>query len=257
LFVRQLLANLWARGAALQCCFSQELIDLVIPVYHGSTEPDSIFDPSLLSAAVARIKNREAGDGQVEPAMHPIDVLRDRCQPLPHLTILMELDYEAPYQETGLKIKCQVSEPVPDGEFGKLRDACEEAVKEHRTYGRNKKIEKGTLKRLKEKADNAQLAADSCNRYSISVRGTSPNVYGVLRKLQTSFRPCSVSSCRRLVKRTARESTCDLSNACQMNLLILLGRAYTVKYDNAEAEAEVMLVSPWYHGVTAFLCVCT
>ena len=182
MFVRQLLANLWARGAALQCCFSQELIGLVIPVYHGSTEPDPTFDPSLLSAAVARIKNREAGDGQVEPAMHPIDALRDRCQPLPHLTILMELDYEAPYQETGLKIKCQVLEPVPDGEFGKLRDACEEAVKEYVTYGRNKKTEKGTLKRLKEKADNAQLAADSCNRYSISVRGASPNVYGVLRK---------------------------------------------------------------------------
>ena len=179
---RQILANLWARGAGLQSCFSRELIDLVIPVSHGSTEPGSIFDPSLLSAAVQRIKNREAGDSQVKPAIHPVDVLRNRRQPLPYLTILMELDYEAQYQETGLKIKCQVSEPLSDSEFEKLNDASEEAAKKYWTYRQKKKTKNDTLKRLKEKADNAWLAAHPCSRYSISVRGASPDVYGVLRK---------------------------------------------------------------------------
>ncbi len=42
-------------------------------------------------------------------------------------------------------------------------------------------MKKETLAKLKKKVNDARLAADSCNRFSISVRGASPDVYGILQ----------------------------------------------------------------------------
>ncbi len=176
---RQLLANLWARGAALQCSFSQESIDFLIPSYHGSVKTDSKFDPSLLSAVVVQVKNKVAEDKQAELAICPIG---DRHQPLPHLVILMELGNESPYNDNGSKIKCAASEPPADNEFEILCDALKIAEAELQAYRRNKNIQKDTLAKLKKKMNDARLAADSCNRYSISVRGVSPDVYRILEK---------------------------------------------------------------------------
>ena len=190
---RDLLANLWARGAALQCSFSQESFNLLIPFYYGSVEPDSIFDPSLLSAGLAQIKNKAAGDTQAELAIRPIGVPSDR---LPYLAILMELGCESCFKENRSKIKYKVSGPLDDGKLRKYRVAHGKAAQKLKTYVENALVQKKrktqkdtreetweeTIKTLKEEADKTQLAIESCYRYSISVRGTSPDVYGILDK---------------------------------------------------------------------------
>jgi len=179
---RQLLANLWARGAALQCCFCQEAIDVLIPSYHGSVDPNSKFDPNLLSAIAGQFKNKVAGDKQAELAIRPIGVFRDPRQPLPYLALLMELGTESRFIENGSMIKCTASEPRADDEFEILCDALRNAEMELHAYRRKMKMKKETLAKFREKVNDARLAADSCNRFSISVRGASPDVYGILEK---------------------------------------------------------------------------
>jgi hypothetical protein len=179
---RQLLANLWARGAALQCCLGQEAIDFLIPVYLGSVDPDSKFVPSLLSVVAGQVKYKIAGDKEAEDAIRPIGASRDRHQPLPYLAMFMELGSESRYRASGSKIKCAASKPPADDEFGRLSDAWDEAVKEFETYRRQKKTTKATREKLKKAANDARLAMDSCNRYLISARGVSPDVYGILRE---------------------------------------------------------------------------
>lgn len=180
---RKLLANAWARGAALQCCFSQELIYFLIPLYHGSVHPDSKFDPSRLSAVMVQIKNKVAKNA--EPALRPTGVPRDRHQPLPYLVILMELGNEFSYDDSGSKIKYAGSEPSADGEFGILCDAYDALE----TYRNGKNTKQDILEDLKKKTNAARLAVDLCNRYLISVRGLSPDVYGILReaKIEKEF----------------------------------------------------------------------
>ncbi|KAK2464125.1 hypothetical protein APHAL10511_003873 [Amanita phalloides] len=172
----KLLANLWARGAALQCCFSQESIDFIIPLYDGPINPDSEFDPSRLSAVIGQVKNKVAGDKKAELAIHPIGLLRNRLQPLPYLAILMELGNESKHQVTGSKINCEASELPAEGEFENLYDKWIAAVNELEA-GRNKKAQKKDLEELQKEA---RFAVDSCNRHLISVRGISPDVYGIL-----------------------------------------------------------------------------
>ncbi|KAF8343352.1 hypothetical protein F5887DRAFT_1212486 [Amanita rubescens] len=177
---QELLANLWTRGAALQCFFSQESIEFLIPSYHGSVDLDSKFDPSRLSAVVVQVKYKVAEDKQAELAIRPIGVHRDRHH-LPHLVILMELGNESRYNDNGLKIKCAVSEPPADGEFGILCDTWNAAAEKLETYRRGKNVQNDTLEDLKKKTNDARLAVDSCNRYSILARGVrSPDVYGIL-----------------------------------------------------------------------------
>jgi hypothetical protein len=177
---RKLLANLWTRGAALQCFFSQESIDFLIPSYHGSVDPDSKFDPSRLSAVVVQVKHKVAEDNPAELAIRPIGVHRDRHQHLPHLVILMELGNESRYNDNGLRIKCAASEPPAGGEFGILCDTWKAAAEKLETYRRGKNVQNDTLEDLKKKTNDARLAVDSCNRYSILARGVSPDVYGIL-----------------------------------------------------------------------------
>jgi hypothetical protein len=173
---RQLLANLWARGAGLQCCFSQESIYLLLVVYHGSIDADSIFDPSLLSSITAQIKFRTAADGNAELAIRPIGVVRDLDKPLPYLAILMELGCEQRFKGNGEKIKYLAAGPLADGAFRTLHTAWDAAAKDLKTN-----TKKNPAQGLKKKVSDARLAVDSYNRYSISVRGISPDVYGILR----------------------------------------------------------------------------
>ena len=178
---RKLLANLWARGAALQCCFSQEAIDLLIPLYLGSVHPNSIFDPSLLSAVVVQVKYKTTGDKNAEHAIRPIGVPRDHNPPLPYLAILMELGSTSRYQETRKRIKYEAPEILPDSEFGILHKAWKAAENDLETHcGKNTK--KDTLKEYEKKYKDARLAVDSWNRYSISVRGVSKDEYGILHE---------------------------------------------------------------------------
>ena len=173
---RQLLANLWARGAGLQCCFSQESIDLLLVAYYGSVDPDSIFDPSLLSSMAVQVKYKIAGDGNASSAIRPIGVVRDLDKPLPYLAILMELGCEQCFNENGTKIKYLAPGPLADGAFRTLHNAWDVAAKNLITN-----TDKDPAKGLNKKVDDARLSVDSYNRYSISVRGISPDEYGILR----------------------------------------------------------------------------
>ncbi|KAK2463806.1 hypothetical protein APHAL10511_004111 [Amanita phalloides] len=192
----KLLANLWARGAALQCCFSQESIDFIIPLYDGPINPDSEFDPSRLSAVIGQVKNKVAGDKKAELAIRPIGLLRNRLQPLPYLAILMELGNESEHQATGSKNKKAELAIRP---IGLLRNRLQplpylailmELGNESEHQATGSKInceasepptEKAQKKHLEGLQKEARFAVDSCNRHLISVRGISPDVYGILR----------------------------------------------------------------------------
>ena len=183
---RDTLANLWACGAGLQCCFSQERIDLLVPAYHGFTGPDSIFDPSLLSVIVIQIKLKHDGDLNSELAISPLSADRDLDEPLPYLAILMELGCDKRFKGCNGKIKCVASGTLAAGEFRKRCKAWTAALE---VLSNNR--EKEAIKGLQKKVYDARLHADSYNRYLISVRGASPDVYGILRsaKIEKEFEP--------------------------------------------------------------------
>jgi hypothetical protein len=178
--VRQLLANLWARHAALQCSFNQESLDLLIPHYAGSFESCAIFDPAALSGIIAQIKFRIGSEGNAELAPRPIGLARDIVEPLPYLALYLELGNESSYKATNTKIKVTAPEPTARGRFKTLSDDFFNAVKRLATYQRRNKKKKATLEKRKKDVQEKRLAMDLYNRYSISVRGASPDVYGIL-----------------------------------------------------------------------------
>ncbi|EJU02698.1 hypothetical protein DACRYDRAFT_21704, partial [Dacryopinax primogenitus] len=51
---RTTLANLWARGAAIQWWYNQASVHLLFITYRGSNEPNALFDPRNLSAVHSR-----------------------------------------------------------------------------------------------------------------------------------------------------------------------------------------------------------
>ena len=181
---RQLLANLYARGAALQCSFGQESLNLLIPTYTGSVDDSAIFDPAALSAVVCHVKYRTVGDKRAGDALRPIGIPRDPHQPLPYLALLLELGNSAGYQETQTKIQWKAAVPK-DGEFRQLKDAWRVAVKDlddyqDRSKTLKKKLDKKVIIAKKAAIEDARKEMDSCNRYSLFVRGATPDVYGIL-----------------------------------------------------------------------------
>ena len=181
--LRQLLANLWARGAALQCCFTQESIDFLIPIYIGSVATDASFDPSRLSVVAGQVKSKVAEDEKAEPAIRPIGIPRDLRQPLPYLAVLMELGNESDHEENHSKIKSTAPKPAVDGEFEKLTGTWIAAAEQLETYQKQpEKKPEADVEGLKKAVKETRLAMDSGNRYSISVRGSSPDVYNILRE---------------------------------------------------------------------------
>ncbi|KAM6495125.1 hypothetical protein JOM56_009748 [Amanita muscaria] len=145
---QQLLANLWARGVALQCCFNQGSIDWLIVIYifpDGTEKFDTTaeFDPSCLSAVFGQVKNKETGDPKAEGTIRPF--CTPRAQSLPYLAVLMELGTESKYSG-GSKMKMKSAER-----------RSETGRKRFRTFYDQ-------------------------SRYSISVRGTSKDMYGILSK---------------------------------------------------------------------------
>ena len=168
--------NLWAHGGALLCCFCQEEVDFSIPVYHGSIHEESIFDPSLLFEIAGQIKFRTEGDLDAELGICPIGVDSDLDNPLPYLAILMELGCKQHFKENSMKIKFLASEPPVNGRFQSLVEERNMALED------STNTDKTAIKELKKKVNNAQLAVDSYNRYSISVCGASLDMYNILSK---------------------------------------------------------------------------
>ena len=169
------MANLWARGAALQCCFNQESIDFLIPVYFGSVAEGEVFDPSCLSAVAGQVKYKSEGSPKAGDAIGLFGASRHPSEPLPYLALLMELGNESKYQETKSRIKLNAADALVDGKFPELTQDLIDAV--------NKlKSQKEPTKKMKAAVQEARLAVNSYNRYLLCVRGASELVYGVLRE---------------------------------------------------------------------------
>src|SRR5262249_26891846 len=141
-----------------------------------------VLDPELLSGFVVQVKNKTAGATSSEAKLHPIGIPRDPDQPLPYLTLLMELGYESSFQETQLTIKATVSPQLPDGEFRERCEAYLKALNDLSKYP-NKSSRDPVCIRLKKEVDQKREEMSNCNRYSICIRGASPKTYGILNNV--------------------------------------------------------------------------
>ena len=171
-------------------------------VYHGDVNADAVFDPARLSAAFGQVKYKDKADTTAEKAIRPIGLPRDITNPLPYLALLIELGSDSHFQSTGSNIK--VTTPDPTEKDG-VEEYYSEAAQYIRDYAadqtsKKRRIEKGAVpdpalgkKKLtnvdKKKLKDARLIMDRYNRYTIAIRGASPNVYGILRKakIETEF----------------------------------------------------------------------
>ncbi|KAF8522530.1 hypothetical protein JB92DRAFT_2807319 [Gautieria morchelliformis] len=96
----KLLANLWARGAALQCSFNQVSIDHLIVCYHGRTGSSAVFEPALLSGVVVQVKNQKEGDGSIEREIRPMGLPPDGTPPRAYLSLVLELGTDRVHSST-------------------------------------------------------------------------------------------------------------------------------------------------------------
>ena len=183
-----LLANLWSRGGGLQCCFNQESLDLMFVTYKGSVAVDEIFDVANLSTGVVQIKYKTDTDTQAGPALRPMGIPHNTHQPLPYFTFLMELGAKSPHRATQASIKATPSPSLADGAFEKLQCEWMDALKELNTYRSQKEIKQqrkrgqdATEKKLLQAVHGARVNMDAYNRFMVSVRGASSDVYGILK----------------------------------------------------------------------------
>jgi hypothetical protein len=186
---RQLLANLWARSAALQCSFNQESLDLFIVTYSGSIAPGEIFDPEMLSGVVVQVKFKIKADGKAGAALRPIGIPRDSSRPLPYLALLLELGNESAHKETNSKIEVK-SQPAPAAAmFQTLVDhyvAAEKDLEDHRSKRpdacRKRKGKDPMEEKMRKVVLDVRNEMDNFNWYALSVRGATPEVYGILKE---------------------------------------------------------------------------
>jgi hypothetical protein len=107
---------LWAQGTALQCCFHQQSLDLLIPVYSGPVADGSKFDLTMLSTVVVQVTNTIAGNKKAG-AVQQIGIPHDPCQPLPYIALLLELGTKILYKESKSKREVNVPTPICDVRF--------------------------------------------------------------------------------------------------------------------------------------------
>jgi len=184
--------------------------------------------------------------------LRPIGIPRDARDPLPYVALHLELGNESSYRQSKSKIQVTVSEHG-DVEFCTLVNKASTAEKELQEYrdkmkvekkvekkeADKKEVEKTMIKSLREEVKSARTKRDSYNRYSISVRGASPEVYGVLAKanIATEFAT--------LLRVTMPSSDDQNSTIQQMRSLERLGDncanmawmlQYTAEDDGEESE---------------------
>jgi len=154
-------------------------------MYTGSVAADAVFEPSNLSAGVFQIKYRSQAESKAESELRPIGVPRNLPHPLPYLAVVFELGDESAHV-SGSKIQVTASPPGMDS-FSTLRSNWMAAVKDLEEYrmarqgsSKRKRGKDAEEIRLQDTVKDEQFAMDSYNRFSISVRGSSPQVYGVL-----------------------------------------------------------------------------
>ena len=132
---------------------------------------------------VAQIKHKSGSDGNLELDPRPIGLPRDPKNPLPYLALALylELGNESFYRKTGTPTKWSKPKATAEGEFPKLTEDWRNASAKLATQKGCKQTKKAAKAQEKE-VQEKQLAMDLYNRYSVSVRGASPKVYGILRK---------------------------------------------------------------------------
>ncbi|KAK2467164.1 hypothetical protein APHAL10511_000713 [Amanita phalloides] len=204
---QDILANHWARGAAIQCCVTQTAINFTIPVYHGRVDTDAVFDRSNMTGIAGQVTFNASGDLQAETVIRPFGIPCDRSHPLPYIALIMELGCESDYEDCPQgclinKIKPTTFRSTNDGEFSRLKRDLARAEHDHESlnlqlqdlenqvgdlenreqHTQQLKTMKKAVKDAKQVVDSYNHEFDSYNRYSISVRGASPDVYQILKE---------------------------------------------------------------------------
>jgi hypothetical protein len=139
-----------------------------------------VFDPERQSACFVSVKLKTAGDLKAGNTLRPIGMPRSLTEPLPYIALHLELGCETTYRETQTKIVSRSSKPAPPGEFERLVDEWVAASKKLEQL-RKKKVRRTKLAKQRAVVGDKRTAMDSCNRFSIFVRGASRNVYGILK----------------------------------------------------------------------------
>jgi hypothetical protein len=179
---RKLLANLWSRGAILQCAHNQSSIDILCVVYFGSVSPGALFDLDKLGRFVLQITNKCNAAAPEEGNVPPVGIPDDLSRPLPSLTCVLELGNESTFEDTRSKIRTTASGPLSCEELRQLMGEWTAAVDELRRYRKSESPTKTKVNELNEAIQRRRLAMEDCNRYSIFVRGASAETYGILDK---------------------------------------------------------------------------
>ena len=164
--------------------------------YSGNVAPSETFNVAKLSAVVVQVKYKTKADTKAEPAIRPLGIHRDLSQPLPYIAILLELGNESRHQKTNTRFQVTTPPPLVNGKFEDLQQRWISALQQLKNYkDENLKTKKRKGRKdaqqaqLQEPLEITRVAMDAYNRYTISVRGASSKVYGVLKKanIETEF----------------------------------------------------------------------
>ena len=164
--------------------------------YSGNVAPSETFNVAKLSEVVVQVKYKTKADTKAEPTLRPLGIHRHLSQPLPHLAILLELGSESRHQKTSTLFQVLTPSALVNGKFEDLQQKWISALQELKDYKheklktRKRKGRKDAQQvQLQEALEKIRSEMDAYNRYTISIRGASSEVYGVLKKanIETEF----------------------------------------------------------------------
>ena len=163
-------------------------------VYHGDIDGHAVFDPAMLSAAFVQVKYKDNAATKAEQAIRPIGLPRDLTEPLPYLSLLLELGNDSYHRTPHSKIKVTIPEATEKDKFRRLADShlvAVEALQDYKAQAEPpvKGVKDPDLIQKQTEVKTALATMDTYNRYTIAVRGISPDVYGILREanIETEF----------------------------------------------------------------------
>lgn len=123
---RNLLANLWAHGAILQCSFNQESVDFLIVVYHGQIDLEVIFSSQCSLGFLARLSSSMKQTQQTNKQYTSLWSFSTS----PYIALLLEPGNESIHRTSKLKIKVTVLESWVSGVFCQLTEDWMDATKD-------------------------------------------------------------------------------------------------------------------------------
>jgi len=148
----------------------------------------------MLSAIVVQIKNKGQADTNAELGTQPIGVPRNAPQPLPYIAMLLEFGNNSCHRSTNSQIKITV--PTYPGPFSTVENEYILAVQSLQQYETIVHAQETVKQRrdpakviLRKTVQDKWLAMNEYNRFTISIRGASSDVYGILKeaKLNEQF----------------------------------------------------------------------